>query len=312
MRIFLALANSPNPSFASNLWKWNLHDPLVELGHDVVLWDGGIQPLFDVDPKRPECEPLRARFGEAFLAAVNDAHRAGRLDLVLTYVSDSHLEPAVIQRVRTDVAPIVNFFCNNVHQFHLVERTARDFDRCLVPEADAIAKYRRAGATPIFWPMAANPKYYHPVETPVRYDATFAGQRYADRGSLMLALLDHGVAAHAFGQSWLPGSGGGGERGPEGGALSRSLSLLVRGRNPLRARRDTLDWRRLAERHACEPARPGIRRRVREALQRAASASASRSSATRIARCASSDRCGCASSRGRCRGRSTSPAGWRR
>jgi spore maturation protein CgeB len=250
MRIFLALANSPNPSFASNLWKWNLHDPLVDLGHDVVLWDGGIQPLFDVDPRSPECGPLRARFGEAFLAAVDEAHRAGRLDLVLTYVSDSHLEPAAIRQVRERTAPIVNFFCNNVHQFHLVERTARCFDRCLVPEADAIAKYRHAGATPVFWPMAANPKHYRPLETPMRYDATFAGQRYADRGSLMLALLEGGVAAHAFGQSWLPGSGGAGESAPRGGALARSISLALRGRNPLRAARDTMDWKTLGTRFA--------------------------------------------------------------
>jgi hypothetical protein len=250
VRIFLVLDRSPNPSFASNLWKWNLHDPLVDLGHDVVLWDGGIQPLFDVDPKSAACVPLRAKFSADFLLAVADAHRARPLDLVLTYVSDSHLEPAAIEQVHQNIAPIVNFFCNNVHQFHLVERTARYFDRCLVPEAEAIPKYRRAGATPIFWPMAANPKYYRPIDTPLRYDATFAGQRYADRGSLVLPLLEGGVTADAFGQSWLPGAGGGGENAPRGGALARSLSLLASGRNPLRAARDTMDWKKLSTGHA--------------------------------------------------------------
>lgn len=249
MRIFLALASSPNPTFASDLWKWNLHDPLVDLGHDVVHWDGGIQPLFDADPASPECVPLRRRFGEEFLRAVESAHRAKPLDLVLTYVSDCHLEPGVIGRVREKVAPILNFFCNNVHQFHLVERSARHFDFCLVPERDALIKYERAGARPLFWPMAANPAYYRPIETGFEYDCTFAGQRYADRASLVLALNEAGVAADAFGQSWLPGAAEGG--GPVGGnALLRSLELLRRGRNPLRAARDTLDWRRLRARHA--------------------------------------------------------------
>ena len=250
MRIFLALASSPNPTFASDLWKWNLHDPLVDLGHDVVHWDGGIQPLFDADPGSPATVPLRQRFGEAFLRAVDAAHRAKPLDLVLTYVSDSHFEPDVIARVREKVAPILNFFCNNIHQFHLVARTARCFDFCLVPERDALVKYERAGARPLFWPMAANPTYYRPVETGLEYDCTFAGQRYADRGSLVLALNEGGVAADAFGQSWLPGAAGDGG-GPAGGnAVLRSLALLARGRNPLRAARDTLDWRRLQARHA--------------------------------------------------------------
>jgi len=249
MRIFLALASSPNPSFASDLWKWNLYDPLVDLGHDVVLWDGGIQPLFDVDPRSPECVPLRQRFSETFLRAVEAAHAAARLDLVLTYVSDSHLEPAAIDRVREKIAPILNFFCNNVHQFHLVERSARHFDFCLVPEHEALRKYQRAGARPLFWPMAANPTYYHPVETPFEYDCSFAGQRYADRGSLVLALLERGVATDAFGQSWRPGAAEG-AGAPAGNALVRSLALLRRGRDPLRAARDTLDWRRLQQRHA--------------------------------------------------------------
>lgn len=250
MRIFLALASSPNPTFASDLWKWNLHDPLVDLGHDVAHWDGGIQPLFDVDPRSAASVPLRARFGEAFLAAVEAAHRERPLDLVLTYVSDSHLEREVIRRVSDRVAPVLNFFCNNVHQFHLVERTASAFDFCLVPEHDALVKYRRAGARPLFWPMAANPAYYRPLDVPYRYDVTFAGQRYADRGSLVLALLEAGVSTHAFGQSWLPGAGGGGEQAPRGGALLRSLDLLIHGRNPARAARDTLDWKRLATGHA--------------------------------------------------------------
>jgi spore maturation protein CgeB len=255
VRIFLALPRSPNPTFASDLWKWNLHDPLVDLGHDVVLWDGGIQPLFDVDPDSETCVPLRRRYGEEFLRAVESAHRAKPFDLVLTYVSDSHLEPAVIDRVRENVAPILNFFCNNVHQFHLVKRCARHFDFCLVPEHEALRKYERAGARPLFWPMAANPTYYHPVETPYEYDCTFAGQRYADRGSLVLALLEGGVSTHAFGQSWRPGGGGtglaGGGAGPAGGgALMRSLDLLRHGRDPFRAARDRLDWRSLQADHA--------------------------------------------------------------
>ena len=110
MRLFVALAGSPNPTFASSLWMANLHDPLVAMGHDVVHWDEGTLALFDFDPEAPETIPARARYSERFLAAVRAAHRAAPLDLVLTYVSDSHLEPSAIDTVRDTVAPVVNFF----------------------------------------------------------------------------------------------------------------------------------------------------------------------------------------------------------
>jgi len=248
VRIFLAIPRSPNPTFASDLWKANLHDPLVAMGHDAVLWDGGTLPLFDLPPDAPETVPERARFSEAFLAAVEAANRAARLDFVLTYVSDSHLEPAAVDRVRERVAPVVNFFCNNVHQFHLIRRLAPHFSLNLVPEAEAIASYRGVGAEAHFFPMAANPDVYRSIAVEPRYEASFAGQRYADRASHLLALREAGIDAHAFGQGWTaaPDTRGGGARGA---GIGRALELLLQGRSPFRAARDRMDWERLRTRH---------------------------------------------------------------
>lgn len=247
MRIFLAIPRSPNPTFASDLWKANLHDPLVAMGHDTVLWDGGTLPLFDLPPDAPETVPERARFSEAFLAAVEEANRVGRLDFVLTYVSDSHLEPGAVDRVREKVAPVVNFFCNNVHQFHLIRRLAPRFALNLVPEAEAMASYRGVGAETHFFPMAANPDVYRSVSVPPRYEASFAGQRYADRASNLLVLREAGIDAHAFGQGWCAAPGGGAGGSPAG--VGRALTLLLQGRNPLRAARDRVEWARLQSRH---------------------------------------------------------------
>lgn len=260
MRLFLAIPRSPNPSFTSDLWKANLHDPLVDMGHDVALWDEGSQPMFDLDPDAPATAPARARFSERFLDAVEAAHAASPLGLVLTYFSDSHVEPAAIDRVRDRTAPIVNFFCNNVHQFHLVRRTARHYTACLVPEGEALPRYRAVGAEPLFFPMAANPKIYRPVSAAPRYDATFAGQRYGDRTAGILALREAGVDAHAFGQHWAApaaanasASASAGAGSPSGesrlGAVARAVQLALQGRNPLVAARDRRDWARLCSRH---------------------------------------------------------------
>jgi len=250
MRIFLALDRSPNPAFASDLWKDNLHDPLVGMGHDVVLWGEGIGKIFDLDPDDPGTAEPRARFTESFLAAVEEANRIRRLDLVITYVSDSHLEAAAIDLVRERVAPVLNFFCNNVHQFHLVRWNARHYSFCLVPEAEAIPRYKEVGAEPIFFPMAASPERYRPIETPYRYDATFSGQRYGDRASCMLALREAEVDAHAFGQHWDPMPEPGSGR-PSGGPglFARAAELALGGRSVLQAVRDRRDWDRLRKRH---------------------------------------------------------------
>jgi spore maturation protein CgeB len=255
VRIFLAIPGSPNLAITSSLWRANLYDPLIALGHDVVLREEGILALFDHDPEARGTAPARARFSEAFIAAVEAAHRARPLDLVITYVHGSHLEPAAIDRVRERVAPILEFHCNNIHQFHLVRRIAKHFTLCLVPEREALADYRRAGATPWYFPMAANPAVYRPRPGPVRYGATFAGQRYGDRTALVLALLDAGIDTHVFGQGWTWGPGGDASRTPAAeqgaaGALGQLVSQTLAGRLPWRAVADGLAWRALVGRHA--------------------------------------------------------------
>jgi len=256
VRIFLAIPISPHPGISSNLWKINLHDPLVEMGHEVVLWDEDLLPYYDLDPDDPATVPRRARFSERFAAAVETCHRERRLDLVLTYFSDGHVVPAAVEQVRDQVAPILNFFCNNVHQFHLVRRIAPAFTACLVPEREGLPHYAAVSARAIFFPMAAHPAIYRPLDLPQTYDATFSGQRYADRAPAMLALCRAGVDAHAFGVGWLPAAGGAGAAagaataggGTPAGAW-HALAGIARGRNPLLAARDRMAWRTLCAKH---------------------------------------------------------------
>ena len=255
MRIFLTLAASPNPALASSIWKSNLHDPLVSMGHDVLLYEKGVSELSYMDPDAPATAGPRARFMEEWTRAVEAANRAAPLDLVLTYVGDSHLDPSAVRAVRERIAPCVNFFCNNIHQFHLVRRVAPAFDLCLVPEKEAIAHYDRVGAEALYWPMAANPDVYRPIERLKQYDATFAGQRYGDRTALMLSLRESGVDAHAFGQGWTAGAGDASvaEGGPGRGVFADAKKLALdtaHGRLPWRGIADRLAWRRLASLHA--------------------------------------------------------------
>jgi spore maturation protein CgeB len=50
--------------------------------------------------------------------------------------------------------------------------------------------------------MAANPKIYKPLDLPFTYDVTFVGQRYADRGELIIKLIRAGILVKVFGPKW--------------------------------------------------------------------------------------------------------------
>src|SRR6185369_9989746 len=46
MRIFYAAVSTPNLAIESDLWRRNLYEPLVDLGHDVVEFRYDLRPTF--------------------------------------------------------------------------------------------------------------------------------------------------------------------------------------------------------------------------------------------------------------------------
>lgn len=136
------------------------------------------------------------------------AHRSvewlvGRPDLFFAYLKDGMVMPEVIDEIRATGVPTCNFSCNNEHQFHLVEQVSPDFDFSLHSEKSAAEKFDRIGATPLWFPMAANPKDYHPYDVPQTIDVSFVGQCYALRPRHVLRLLMEGIEVQVFGPGWL-------------------------------------------------------------------------------------------------------------
>src|SRR5205823_2318909 len=124
MRIFLTIPASPEPTLVSSLWRANLCDPLIAMGHDVVTFEHDVGRLLDADPARPGAGGERARFTARWREALDAAQRDARIDLLLTYVSASHLDADTVRDVSRRIAPVVGFFCNNAHQFHLLRPLA--------------------------------------------------------------------------------------------------------------------------------------------------------------------------------------------
>jgi spore maturation protein CgeB len=180
----------------------NLRRSLQAMGHELVPFTFPGWPDDDDPDWRARGKPAT---NERLLRAFRAALGRGPLDLLFGYFYSSVVYPETIDELRRSGVPTVNFSCNNVHQFHLVEAIAARFDLCIVPERAALASFEKVGARPVRIQLAANPAVYHPLPEPREFDVTFVGQRYADRAELLAHLARSGVRVRAWGAGWQRG-----------------------------------------------------------------------------------------------------------
>src|SRR5271165_1872035 len=207
MRIFYAVANSPNSQFRSNLWRENLRGSLVKMGHEIVDFEYDLDRTFQqLDPSDPVQREFigrnRPRLSDALLSQVRKAHTMQPVDLFFSYFYNACVQPGVIRQIGSLGITTTNWFCNASYQFHFVSEIAPEYDFCLVPEKFRLEDYRRTGSNPIYCQEAANPEVYRPYSEPEIYDAGFIGQAYGERPALIKWLIDHRVDARVWGPGW--------------------------------------------------------------------------------------------------------------
>jgi spore maturation protein CgeB len=226
MRIFQVLsAQATGGVGLSQIWLRNLYEPLVDMGYDVLLFraEEGAQA------KARRAATIRAAFSHKLLDAFRREHARKSFDLFFAYLMDGMIEPGAIDEIRKLGVPTCNFSCNNTHQFDLVDELSPHFDYSLHSEKDSTAKFRAIGANPIWFPMAANPQYYHPYDVPRALDVTFVGQKYARRPYYIWHLLENGIDVQVYGPGWRLSGDGGHHRGllRQGRRLQMALRALV-------------------------------------------------------------------------------------
>ncbi len=207
MRIFLYLGSSANWQVLpeSQVWTRNLLPAFQRLASHLFF------PSFDVGQQIMACigqlpgaQPAqaRARYSEILVQDVKHLHQEHGLDLFFSYMASVQVLPEAIEAIRALGIPTVNFYCNAAHQFHQVAEIAPHFDWCMVPEAQAVPKYRAVGARPLHIQMAADPETYRPFDVAEEFDVTFVGQRYLNRPDTIAYLNWHGIDARAWGPHW--------------------------------------------------------------------------------------------------------------
>jgi spore maturation protein CgeB len=180
-------------------WLRNLYEPLCDLGHDVHLLR--IDLVENALGGRQTAD-FRSTFSEKLLTEFKHEHKKRPFDFFLSYFRDSDVDPSCIDEISRAGVPTANFSCNNVHQFYLTRQIAPHFDYNLHSEADAGEKFKKLGANPIWFPMAANPKYYRPLDLEKTLDVSFIGGGYAKRPFYIWALLQNNLDIHVFGPNW--------------------------------------------------------------------------------------------------------------
>jgi spore maturation protein CgeB len=199
MRIFEVLNFSANFSIDDNrTWYHNLYEPLIDLGHDVLL--------FQAEEGRVAMQECglgkRADFSQKLLDTFRKEHEKKPFGLFFAYLMDGMVEPEVIDEIKKTGVPTCNFSCNNAHQFYLVDELSPHFDYNLHSERDTREKFVAIGANPLWWPMASNPNYFRPYDVRPDVDVSFVGANYALRARYIYHLLENGVDVHAYGPGW--------------------------------------------------------------------------------------------------------------
>jgi spore maturation protein CgeB len=205
MRIFEVLSGRATGGVnSSKIWLHNLYEPLLDLGHEVYLF-----PAEDgIKARIQRSRSLRGEFSQKLLETFTREHAHKPFDLFFAYLMDGMIDVGVIDEIRKAGVPTCNFSCNNTHQFDLVDEISPHFDYNLHSEKNAGQRFRDIGANPVWFPMAANPKYYHPYDTPRKLEVIFVGQNYAKRPYYIWHLLENGINVHAYGPGWrLKGDG---------------------------------------------------------------------------------------------------------
>jgi hypothetical protein len=256
MRTFLACQQSPHtyPIPAYRFWRHYLFNGLTEAGHvvleaDGVDWARGLTML-----DTAELAAWRSDAWERTLDAVRAAHRSQPVDLFLSYLYPHQVAPDAVHSIRSLGVPCVNFFCDNVREFHRVPSAYRAFDLHWVPEAKALRLYREAGLPHLHAPMPCwiEPRHRH-ADHPEEFGPTFIGSHDGLRAELLGTALAEGASLTVRGAGWT-----GGEC-PAPPPAAMGLGRLLSNQAVFIAKHGILSWlRKTSRRLAPSPPPPPI------------------------------------------------------
>ena len=207
MYIFYATHPSPNVVIKSNLWKNNLYQSLVDLGHNVTEFKYDLQKTFqNLNPDDPIQKKFiqtnRPKVSKELLNQIKKINSKYPIDIFFSYFYDACVLPETIEKIKSLGIKTINWYCNGSYQLNLVSEISPHYDYCLVPEKFRLNDYKKMGANPIYCQEGANPNIYKPYNLPKEFDVTFVGQAYGERPDYIRYILNQNINIKVWGYGW--------------------------------------------------------------------------------------------------------------
>jgi hypothetical protein len=190
---------------AYEFWRAYFVEGAKEAGHQIVEvpevdWAEGLTYAAD----KPGLDAWRTRTWEKTLAYAEKENATGAIDFFLGYLYPEQIDEAAVKQLQQLGIPCVNFFCDNVREFHQVPTAYRPFDLHWVPEFEALPMYRRARLPHLNLPMPCwvDAKWRTAPETSSEEPATFIGSADVLRQKLLGDAMAAGADFFVRGPGW--------------------------------------------------------------------------------------------------------------
>jgi spore maturation protein CgeB len=167
---------------------YNFYEPLVAMGHEVSYFDVFSAPAGD-------------RVSGALLEQVD----RDQPELLFACLFRDELRRDVVRQI-TDGGKTMtyNWFCDDHWRFDGFTRLwAPCFNFVSTTAKSALAKYEEAEITNVLrtqWAAATD--RYRPHGLPLRYDVSFVGQKYGERGTVLDGVRRSGIDVNTWGTGW--------------------------------------------------------------------------------------------------------------
>lgn len=194
-------------SIPVNWDKHNIPPGLEKLGRVTTFY----MKEWGFDPDSSGWCKIRSHLDSFLLDFVRSVHSRQPIDAFVSYLTGWHVAPETIR----EIGNLGIFTCGFHWDDRLWFRGRREGGRWSGPAALAsaydlnltnaprsVVKYAIEGGIAIFWPEAANPDLFRPLNLPFDFDVSFVGACYGQRPKLVEYLRDHGIKVEAFGPGW--------------------------------------------------------------------------------------------------------------
>jgi hypothetical protein len=229
MNVFLCCFQSPEQYHIRphRFWLETFDPALRRLGHDVIEPQGlDFVAPFTRWGDRSWLRSYRARTSEELVRQVREAHDRVGVDLFFSYFYAVHVFPDAIEAIGKLGIPTVNFFCDNLREFHHVAPIVDAYTLNWVPEKEACALYHARGAPYAHLPFGGDPGLHRVPAGPELPQVTFVGSVDGLRTRLLAQVLPSGLPMHVHGHGWQPGAArpsGSGRVGGRWGRIKKSI-----------------------------------------------------------------------------------------